>query len=114
MTVLRLQIEALARLAPQLATLGALVKTSAGAAPVAQAADAESPSAAAAGLVRAESIAGLQSAIADRFALVGEKAHQVAMAFAVVEGMMTEDTVAAVMTGSGSLLPPAPGSVVTV
>ena len=36
------------------------------------------------------------------------------MAFAVVEGMMTEDTVAAVMTGSGSLLPPAPGSVVTV
>lgn len=42
MTVLRLQIEALARLAPQLATLGALVKTSAGAAPVAQAADAES------------------------------------------------------------------------
>lgn len=107
MTILKLQIEALARLAPELAFLGAMVKMgSSTAVPLPNTAQ-DTPSMAAILGVSSDTIPGLRKTVADRFVAVGETAHSVAMRFAEAEGVMTEDSVVTTLTRSGSLLPPA-------
>ncbi|MFN8068188.1 MAG: hypothetical protein U0R77_05210 [Mycolicibacterium insubricum] len=108
MTALEVEVQALAQLAPQLAVLGAFVKMgSATAVPEANAA-VDSPSFTAIRGVSSETIPGLRTTVADRFTAVGENAQRVATEFAKASSSMarTEAGVTAVMTGSGSLLPP--------
>ena len=109
MTVVEVQVAALARVAPELAVLGALVKLGTSTAVPEADAAADSPSLSAIRAVSAHTIPDVRSTVADRFVAVGTDAQQVAVEFAKTSGSLvrTEADVTAAMTGSGSLLPPA-------